>query len=92
MEHPCVEDVCVIGVPDEDWGSTIRAVIIAKEGTEPTAEEIMEFCKVRMAGYKKPRSVVFAKEFPISPIGKVLRAKIREMYGEPESEQKSEAF
>ncbi|MFX1451959.1 MAG: AMP-binding protein, partial [Promethearchaeota archaeon] len=84
-EHPCVEDVCVIGVPDEDWGSTVRAVIITKEGKNCTAEEIMDFCKGKMAGYKKPRTIVFTKEFPISPVGKILRQKIRELYGQPDT-------
>ncbi|MHA1377393.1 MAG: AMP-binding protein [Candidatus Helarchaeota archaeon] len=89
IEHPCVEDVCVIGVPDEDWGSTVRAVVILKEGKSATSEEIMEYCKGKMAGYKKPRSVVFADEFPISPVGKVLRQKIREMYGKPDLPDKT---
>ena len=83
LEHPAVENVCVIGVPDEDWGSIVRAVVIKKRGKDVTAQEIMDFCKGKIAGYKKPRSVVFADEFPISPVGKVLRAKIREKFGKP---------
>ncbi len=87
LEHPKVQDVCVIGVPDEDWGNTVRAVVIPKKGLKPgidiTAEEIMDYCKDKMAGYKKPRSILFAESFPISPVGKVLRAKIREDYGQP---------
>jgi acyl-CoA synthetase (AMP-forming)/AMP-acid ligase II len=88
LEHPKIHDACIIGVPDEDWGHTVRAVVIPKEGLEPgkdiTAEEIMDYCKDRMAGYKKPRSIVFTDKFPISPVGKVLRAKIREEFGKPE--------
>lgn len=83
-QHPKVEDVVVIGVPDEEWGSAVRAVIVPREGLIPnqdiTDEEIIEFCKGRMASYKKPKTVVFAEEFPVSPVGKVLRAKVREMY------------
>ena len=85
LEHPAVENVVVIGVPDEDWGSTVRAVVIKKPGKEVTAQEIMDFCKGKMAGYKKPRSVVYADEFPISPVGKVLRQKIRDAYGQPDT-------
>jgi len=80
-EHPKVKDVCVIGVPDETWGSAVRAVVLLKDGAQATAEEIIEFCKDKMAGYKRPKSVLFAESFPISPVGKVLRVKVREMYG-----------
>ncbi|HUY00240.1 MAG TPA: class I adenylate-forming enzyme family protein, partial [Candidatus Deferrimicrobium sp.] len=88
LENPKVQEVCVIGVPDEDWGTTVRAVVIPKKGLKPsidiTAEEILDFCKDKMAGFKKPRSVVFTDSFPISPVGKILRAQIREKYGQPE--------
>ncbi|MHA1130095.1 MAG: class I adenylate-forming enzyme family protein [Candidatus Helarchaeota archaeon] len=88
LKHPKVQEVCVIGVPDEDWGSSVRAVIIPQEGLQPeidiTSQEIIDFCRGRMAGYKKPKSVVFTTSFPISPVGKVLRAKIREEFGKPE--------
>ncbi|MHA1378250.1 MAG: class I adenylate-forming enzyme family protein [Candidatus Helarchaeota archaeon] len=87
MQHPKVEDVVVIGVPDEEWGSAVRAIIIPKKGLIPhqdiTDIEIIEFCRGKMASYKKPKTVVFAEKFPISPVGKVLRAKIREKYGKP---------
>ncbi|MHA1268469.1 MAG: class I adenylate-forming enzyme family protein [Candidatus Helarchaeota archaeon] len=82
-EHPAVKDVVVIGVPDETWGHVVRAVIIPKK--KVTEQEIIEYCKDRMAGYKKPRSIVFAEKFPISPVGKVLRQQIREKWGQPDS-------
>jgi len=82
-QHPKVKDVCVIGVPDETWGSAVRAVVQLQEGQRATAEEIIEFCKDQMAGYKRPKSVVFAESLPVSPVGKVLRAKVRELFGQP---------
>ena len=82
-QHPKVKDVCVIGVPDETWGSAVRAVVQLQEGQQATAEEIIEFCKDQMAGYKRPKSVVFAESLPVSPVGKVLRAKVRELFGQP---------
>ncbi len=88
LDHPKVQDACVIGVPNEDWGSIVRAVVILnpdfKPGDETLGKELMDFCKGKIAGYKKPRSVVFADKFPISPVGKVLRAKIREKWGQPD--------
>ncbi|MHA1386543.1 MAG: class I adenylate-forming enzyme family protein, partial [Candidatus Helarchaeota archaeon] len=87
MQNPKVEDVVVIGVPDEEWGNAVRAVVIPKKGLIPhqdiTEEEIIEFCRGKMASYKKPKTVIFAEEFPISPVGKVLRAKIKEKYSYP---------
>ncbi|MHA1830573.1 MAG: class I adenylate-forming enzyme family protein, partial [Candidatus Helarchaeota archaeon] len=82
-EHPAVKDVVVIGVPDETWGSIVRAVIIPKK--KVTEQEILDYCKDKMAGYKKPRSIIFADKFPISPVGKVLRQKIRDIWGKPDS-------
>ena len=82
--HPDVQDVCIIGVPDEEWGHTVRAVVQPMPGTAPDPNDIMEFCRGKLAGFKIPRSVVFVEELPLSPVGKVLRAKIREYYGQPE--------
>lgn len=85
LDHPKVDNVCVIGIPDEEWGETVRAVVVPKKGiTDLTAGEIIEFCKGKIASYKKPRSVIFTNKLPLSPVGKVLRAKIKELYGKPE--------
>jgi acyl-CoA synthetase (AMP-forming)/AMP-acid ligase II len=78
--HPKVEDVCVIGVPDEEWGSTVRAVIQLKGVEEVDPKEIIDFCRGELAGYKIPRSVSFVEELPRSPVGKMLREKVREKY------------
>lgn len=79
-QHPKVEDVCVIGVPDEEWGSTVRAVVELKEGEQADAKEIVDFCRDELAGYKIPRSVVFVEELPRSPVGKMLREKVRQQH------------
>ena len=92
VDHPLVDDVCVIGIPDEDFGHVVRAIVVLKEGKTLTQEDIMEWCSKKIAGYKKPRSVIFIDDFPRSPVGKVLRQKVRELYGkpiEPEQEIKS---
>ena len=81
--HPKVDSVCVIGVPDEQWGESCRAVVVPKPGESIASEEIIDWCKDKIAGYKKPRTVVFADALPLSPVGKVLRAKIKETFGKP---------
>ena len=83
IDHPKIDQVCVIGVADEEWGEIVRAVVILKEGETMTQEEVIQFVEGKIAGFKKPRSVLFVKEFPISPVGKVLRSKIREQFGKP---------
>jgi acyl-CoA synthetase (AMP-forming)/AMP-acid ligase II len=82
-KHPAVQDVCVIGVPDEKWGSSVRAIVLLKESKSATEVEIIKLCEGKLASYKKPSSVVFVDDFPLSPVGKVLRSKIRDLYGKP---------
>jgi acyl-CoA synthetase (AMP-forming)/AMP-acid ligase II len=76
--HPKVEEAAVIGVPDVEWGQEPRAVVVLKKGEVATPEEIMEYCRSRLAGFKRPRSVVFIDSLPRNPMGKVLRKKLRE--------------
>jgi len=82
-EHPKVEDVAVIGVPDETWGEEPRAVVIPKKGEKPTEEEIMEWCRKGLASFKRPRSVVFVDDLPRNPMGKLIKKDIRAKYGKP---------
>jgi long-chain acyl-CoA synthetase len=78
--HPAVLDVTVIGVPDERWGETVKALVIAQPGAAPTADELVAFARERLAGYKLPRSIEFVDEFPRTPSGKVLKRVLRERY------------
>lgn len=84
LQHPQVDEACVIGVPDEDWGESVRAVVVPTADAQLTVDEVKEWCKGKLAGFKKPRSAVFVASLPVSPVGKVLRAKIRELYGQPD--------
>jgi acyl-CoA synthetase (AMP-forming)/AMP-acid ligase II len=83
LSHSKVEDAAVIGVPDTEWGQQPRAVVVLKKGEAVTSEDIIEHCRTRLAGFKRPRSVVFIDALPRSPMGKVLRKKLREEYGKP---------
>ncbi|MCD6571273.1 MAG: acyl--CoA ligase [Deltaproteobacteria bacterium] len=81
--HPKVSHVCVIGVPDETWGHTVRAVIELRQGEKATQEEIISWCKDKMTGFKRPKSVIFVDSLPITTVGKVMRGKVKEKYGKP---------
>ena len=77
-EHPEVADVAVIGIPDEKWGETVKAVVVRTPGSTLTAEELMAWSKDRVAGFKRPRSVDFVDELPRNPSGKLLKRVLRD--------------
>ena len=76
-----VDSVCVIGIPDVIWGHSVRAVVVLKDGQTATEEEIIAWSKSRMTGFKRPKSIVFAPSLPLSPVGKVLRSQVKDLYG-----------
>ncbi|GHB17017.1 putative long-chain-fatty-acid CoA ligase [Pseudovibrio japonicus] len=80
--HPDVAMVAVIGIPDETYGEAVHAVIVPREGTAPTFEDIRSHVKGRIAGYKCPRSISLVDELPLSAMNKVLKNKLREKFWE----------
>ncbi len=78
FQHPKVGLAAVVGVPDEKSGEIVKAYIQLKPGETANEEEILEFCKENMAGYKRPKVVEFREELPVSNVGKVLRRVLRD--------------
>jgi long-chain acyl-CoA synthetase len=81
--HPKVRDVAVFGVPDDDWGEHVKAVVELAPGVaagRELADELVAFCKERLAGFKCPRSVDFVAELPRDPNGKLYKRKLRDPY------------
>ncbi len=79
--HPLVARACVIGVPDEKWGHAVRAVLQLNEGATATEEEILEWTRDQMVGFKRPKSIIFVDDLPVTPVGKVMRKAVMEAYG-----------
>jgi long-chain acyl-CoA synthetase len=87
-QHPAVAQCAVFGIPSEHWGEAVHAVVMRKSGVTATEQEIIEFCKERIAGYKCPRSVTVQDEMlPLSGAGKILKRELRKPYWENKSRQ-----
>ena len=80
-QHPKVLEAAVVGIPDPVFGEVVKAVIVPKEGTTITADEIKQFVKEHLADYKVPAVVEFCSELPRNPGGKVLKNLLRETQG-----------
>ncbi len=80
VNHPEVQEVAVIGVPDEKWGEAVKAVVVPKTGAALSEAQIIEFCRNHLAGFKKPKTVDFVSRLPRNPYGKVLKTVLREPY------------
>lgn len=80
FEHPQVSDAAVIGVPSDKWGEAVKAVVVRKDGTYPSEEQLIEHCRRRLGGYKVPKSVDFVTELPRNPSGKLLKKDLKKPY------------
>ncbi|WP_341230253.1 AMP-binding protein [Nocardioides salarius] len=78
--HPAVLECAVIGVPDDEWGETVKGFVVLKPGRQASEADIIEQARQHLAGYQKPRSVEFVSELPKAPTGKILKRTLREPF------------
>ena len=83
-QHSAVFDSAIIGIPDHKWGEAVKAVVVLKKGKIVTADEIIEHCRGKMAGYKRPKTVdiITHEEMPRTASGKILHRILRERYSQ----------
>ena len=79
-QHPAVLESAVIGIPSEEWGEAVHAVVVLKPGASASAEDIIAAAKQNLASYQKPRSVEFVDSLPKAPTGKILKRNLRDPY------------
>ncbi len=84
--HPDIFDAAIIGLRHEKWGEQVTAVVVKRKNVKVTEKTIMEYCKEKMAGYKRPKKVIFIKdeEMPRTPTGKILHRILRERFNNKE--------
>jgi acyl-CoA synthetase (AMP-forming)/AMP-acid ligase II len=83
-QHPSVQECAVVSAPDERWGEKVQAAVVLRPGAIATEQDLIDFCKRELAGYKCPKNVVFLDKLPKSTIGKILRGEIKKDFWKKE--------
>jgi acyl-CoA synthetase (AMP-forming)/AMP-acid ligase II len=77
LRHPAVQEVAIVGLPDEKWSETPHAFVVLRDGSSATEEEIIAFARERLAHFKAPRGVTFVRELPKTATGKIQKYVLR---------------
>ncbi len=85
-EHPAIEEAAVIGIPDASWGEVGVAFVIPCAGYELSEEEVVSHCRERLAAYKVPTRVIFRREFPRTPLGKIRKFLLKPLIDQSEQQ------
>ena len=85
LKHQSIEEICVIGIEDEEWGQAVAAVIVLKNNSNISLIELKEFLKDKLPGYKQPKKIFILEQLPKTELGKVQKEKIREIIKEIKS-------
>ena len=80
VAHTAVAECALIGKPDDKWGEVGLMIVVPEKGQTPSADDLLNFCRQRLARYKVPKEIIFADALPYSPYGKVMKAELREKY------------
>jgi acyl-CoA synthetase (AMP-forming)/AMP-acid ligase II len=81
-QHPAIAECSVIGIPDQKWGEQVKAVIVLKPSAQADEAALIDFCRDRLAGYKRPRSISFVNSLPKDPLGKIQKRVLRQQFAE----------
>jgi acyl-CoA synthetase (AMP-forming)/AMP-acid ligase II len=80
LKHPAVAQTAVVGAPDARWGERVTALIFIRPGASVTEAELQQHCRMHLAGYKVPKSILFEASLPMTPTGKIMKTALRQRF------------